>query len=60
MKLAVGIPLFLWLLCGLIGVWMLDELDARHWKKIVLGPITLAEALTEHSVTFPGQGQLAH
>ena len=57
MKLAVGIPLFIWLLCGLIGAWMLDDLNARHWKKIVAGPITLAHAVKDRPVTFPGQGQ---
>ena len=33
-KFAVGIILFLWLLAGAIGAWMLDELDARDWKAI--------------------------
>ncbi|HET7678957.1 MAG TPA: hypothetical protein VFK79_02355 [Xanthobacteraceae bacterium] len=54
MKLAVGIAVFFWLLCGLIGAWMLDDLDAHHWKKIARGPITLADALNEHPVTFLG------
>lgn len=52
MKLAVGITLFLWLLCGAIGAWMLDDLDTAHWKKIARGPITLADALNEHPVTL--------
>ena len=54
MKLGVGIAVFFWLLCGLIGAWMLDDLDADHWKKIARGPITLAAALSEHPVTFQG------
>ena len=54
MKFAVGIIVFLWLLSGLIGAWMLDDLDADHWKKIARGPITLAQALNEHPVTYPG------
>lgn len=54
MKLAVGITLSLWLLCGLIGAWMLDDLDAAHWKKIARGPITLADALNENPVTLQG------
>ena len=54
MKLAVGITLSLWLLCGLIGAWMLDDLDADHWKKIARGPITLAIALQDHPVTLSG------
>ncbi len=52
MKLAVGISLLLWLLCGLIGAWMVGDLDLDHWKKIARGPITLAAALQEHPVTF--------
>jgi len=54
MKLAFGIIVFLWLLCGLIGAWMLDDLDADHWKKIARGPITLAQALNDRPVTFQG------
>jgi hypothetical protein len=33
---------------------MLDDLDADHWKKIASGAVTLAEALDEHPVTYPG------
>ena len=54
MKLAVGVVLFCWLLCGVIGAWMLGDLDADHWKKIARGPITLAQALSDRPVTFPG------
>ena len=54
MKLAVGIVVFFWLLCGLIGASILGDLDADHWKKIVRGPITLADALSQHPVTFQG------
>jgi hypothetical protein len=32
----------------------LFNLDAAHWKKIARGPITLAAALNEHPVTYPG------
>lgn len=53
MKFAVGIVLFLWLLCGLIGARMLGDLDADHWKMIARGPITLGHALNEHPVTYP-------
>lgn len=45
MKFAVGIIVFLWLFCGLIGAWILDDLDANHWKRIASGPITLVAAL---------------
>jgi hypothetical protein len=54
MKLAIGVIVFFWLLCGLVGAWMLDDLDADHWKKIARGPITLADALSDHPVTYPG------
>jgi hypothetical protein len=55
MKLFVGIAVFFWLLCGLIGAWMLDELDVQHWKTIALGPISLVEALNAaEPVRLPG------
>ena len=54
MKFAVGIIVFVWLLAGLIGAGMLDELNVDHWKAIARGPITLAKALNEHPVTYPG------
>jgi hypothetical protein len=54
MKFAIGIAVFLWLLCGAIGAWMLDDLDSGHWREIVYGAITLGEALNEHPVTYPG------
>jgi hypothetical protein len=57
MKLAVGITLSLWLLCGAVGAWMLDDLDAEHWKKIARGPITLADALSQRPVAIPSPGQ---
>ncbi len=52
MKFAIGITLVLWLLCGLIGAWMLGELNTDNWKKVARGPITLASALQEHPVTI--------
>ena len=52
MKLVIGIVLSFWLLCGLVGAWMLDDLDSAHWKKIARGPITLGQALNEHPVTY--------
>ena len=54
MKLAVGVTMFFWLLCGLIGAWMLGDLDADHWKKVARGPITLADALDQHPVSLQG------
>jgi len=55
MKLALGIALFVWLMCGLIGAWMLDDLDLQDWKVIARGPITLARALNDHPVAIPTQ-----
>lgn len=54
MKLAIAIAVSLWLLCGAVGAWKLDELDRYHWKAIAYGPVTLAEGLNEHPVSFPG------
>lgn len=54
MKLALGIGLFFWLVCGLIGAWMLDELSMHHWKTIAKGPISLVKGFNEHPVTYPG------
>jgi hypothetical protein len=54
MKLATGVLLFIWLLCGIVGAWMLDDLDARHWQLIAKGPITLAKAFNENPPTYPG------
>jgi hypothetical protein len=44
---------FFWTLSGLVGAWMLDDLDSAHWKMIAHGPMTLHEALDEHPVTYP-------
>lgn len=54
MKLAVGIAIFIWLLCGLVGDVMLDGRDDLHLRKIAYGPVTLADALNEHPVSYPG------
>jgi hypothetical protein len=54
MKFAVGIAVFCWFVCGAIGAWVLDDLDAHHWKEIAGGPITLAAALIQHPVTLQG------
>ena len=52
MKLAFGIFVFVWLLCGAIGAWMLDDLDAFHWKKVAWGPVTLVQALNDHPARY--------
>ncbi len=54
MKLAFGILVFIWLLCGLIGAWWLDELDSQHLEQIAKGPFTLAQAFNDDPVTYPG------
>lgn len=54
MKFAVIIALIFWLTCGLVGAWMMDDVDAHHWKSIARGPITLSEALNDDPVTFQG------
>ena len=54
MKLAFAVLVFIWIICGAAGAWMLDELDSAHWKEIAKGPITLADAFSEKPVTYPG------
>jgi hypothetical protein len=54
MKFAIGIIVFLWLLCGVIGAWMLDDLDRQHLKEVALGPVTLADAWNAHGSLVPG------
>lgn len=56
MKFAIGVAVFLWLLCGAVGAWINDDLDSSHWQEIVYGAVTLADALNEHPVTYPGPG----
>jgi hypothetical protein len=56
MKFVVGLVTFFWLLAGLIGAWMMDDLDSDHWKTIARGAITLGQAFEEHPVTYPGPG----
>ena len=54
MKLLVGVLVFIWLICGLVGAWRLDKLDNDHWKTIARGPFTLAESFNDNPVTYPG------
>jgi hypothetical protein len=54
MKLLVGVILFIWLICGLVGAWRLDDLDLDHWQTIARGPITLAQAFNDKPVSYPG------
>ena len=50
MKLFVGVAVFVWLLCGAIGAWMLDDLDGDHWDMIAKGPITLVKAFNDAQI----------
>ena len=54
MKLLVGIILFIWVLCGLVGAWRRDDLDLDHWQTIARGPVTLAKAFNDKPVSYPG------
>jgi hypothetical protein len=38
MKLFIGFLLFVWLLCGFVGAWMLDDM---RFKTIARGPMSL-------------------
>lgn len=53
MKLFVGLTVFVWLLCGAIGAWMLDDLDSTHWQVIGKGPITLIRAINHAGTPYP-------
>jgi hypothetical protein len=53
MKLFIGFAVFFWLLCGLVGAWMLDD---RRLKTIARGPISLVKGFNENPVTYPGPG----
>ena len=48
MKLAFGVFVFIWILCGGIGAWIDDELSLHHWKRVAWGPVTLVRALNDH------------
>jgi hypothetical protein len=51
MKLFIGFAVFIWLLCGLFGAWMLDDM---HFKTIARGPISLIKGFNENPVSYPG------
>jgi hypothetical protein len=53
-KLLIAFLVFVWIICGLVGAWRLDKLDAGHWKTIARGPFTLAESFEDNPVTYPG------
>ena len=47
MKMFLGVSIALWLLSGVVGAWMRDDLDAEHWRDIGKGPITLIKGFKE-------------
>lgn len=51
MKLLIVILLLIWLLCGLVGAWRMDDM---RLKVIARGPLTLVEALNDNPVSYPG------
>ena len=53
MKLFFGFAIFIWLLCGLVGSWMKDDLDSDHWDMIAKGPITLVKAIRDAPTPYP-------
>jgi hypothetical protein len=53
MKWGIGMLVLVWFLCGIVGAWWLDDLDAHHWKTIAKGPLTLMRALDEYPPTYP-------
>lgn len=55
-KYLVGIIVFLWLLSGLIGAFMEDELSPQNWQAIAKGPITLIHAINDNPLTVPSLG----
>jgi hypothetical protein len=55
MKLFVILAIFIWLVCGFLGAWMLEGAD-MHLKTIVRGPISLVKGFNENPVTYPGPG----
>lgn len=55
MKLFLGLAVFLWLMCGAVGAWMLGELNTRHWDVIAKGPITLIKAINDAPTPYPSQ-----
>jgi hypothetical protein len=49
MKSFLAFAVVLWLLCGLIGAWMLQGNGTLQPGMIAMGPITLVKAFNEGS-----------
>ena len=54
MKLFIGLSLFIWIVCGLAGDWLLEGSDGLSWQGIAKGPITLIKAMQRNPPTFHG------
>ena len=51
MKWFLGLALFFWLGCGLLGAkWLHDH----RWQVIAKGPISLAKAYNDNPINYPG------
>ena len=54
MKLVVAVAVVLWLICGLVGAWMLEDDEGLRLKAVALGPVTLVKAFNEtEPVKYP-------
>ena len=57
MKVAIGLAVLIWLLCGLAGAWMTEEPERPRAELIARGPLTLIDALNEEPpVRYPEAG----
>ena len=54
MKLFIGVALFIWLVCGLAGEWLLEDGGDIRWQSVAKGPITLIKAMERSPPTFRG------
>ena len=54
MKLFIGLALFIWLVCGLAGDWLLEDGSDLNWSNVAKGPITLVKAMRQSPPTFRG------
>lgn len=53
MKYAVGLFVFLWIMSGAVGAWVMGDLDRQHWDMVARGPLTLVRAINDNPVTIP-------
>jgi hypothetical protein len=51
MKWFLGLALFFWVCCGVLGArWLGDH----RWQVIAKGPISLAKAYNDNPIDYPG------